>query len=383
MSQSTSTETAAKLKELAELIYEELKQGQNPYVDIPSRTLSNVMFDPVERLIKLKNRKIRRSYFNAGQAKRFMQTVLVIDAHHNLLTEGQRELSIRQIYYTLKRTIDDGSGSKKLENTFDEQGETDTLIEDIEVAIDVLREDLNVIATPTGVITGNMIVTSIDKDGEEFRKDLTQQGTEGASVPANVRPDTYLLENNGAEFILVIEKFAVFNLLSQDKFWKSNNCILLTGKGQPSRAERRLLRRMVNEFEIPAYVFTDMDPWGYYIYSVYKQGSINLAHFSHKAGVPDARYIGLETRDIDNFDIPATSFIDLNDKDRTRIKELQHYDWFKSEPWQDELGRMLDRGIKVEQDALVAKNLAFTSKQYLPEKIKQVADAVADGRPTL
>ena len=32
----------------------------------------------------------------------------------------------------------------------------------------------------------------------------------------------------------------------------------------------------------------DNDPWGYYIYSVIKQGSINLAFESQRMAIPDA-----------------------------------------------------------------------------------------------
>ena len=35
------------------------------------------------------------------------------------------------------------------------------------------------------------------------------------------------------------------------------------------------------------YVLVDNDPWGFYIYSVMKQGSINLAYESMRMAVPD------------------------------------------------------------------------------------------------
>ena len=38
----------------------------------------------------------------------------------------------------------------------------------------------------------------------------------------------------------------------------------------------------------------DNDPWGYYIYSVLKQGSINLAFESQRMAIPEAKYLGLE-----------------------------------------------------------------------------------------
>jgi DNA topoisomerase-6 subunit A len=66
------------------------------------------------------------------------------------------------------------------------------------------------------------------------------------------------------------------NRLSEDKFWRRYNCVLLTANGQLPRGVRRLARCLREEYKIRVYVFVDNDPWGYYIYSVVKQGSINL-----------------------------------------------------------------------------------------------------------
>jgi hypothetical protein len=38
-----------------------------------------------------------------------------------------------------------------------------------------------------------------------------------------------------AKFVLVVEKFAVWNVLNQMRFWEKHKCILLTGKGQGER----------------------------------------------------------------------------------------------------------------------------------------------------
>jgi DNA topoisomerase-6 subunit A len=52
----------------------------------------------------------------------------------------------------------------------------------------------------------------------------------------------------------------------------------------------------------------DNDPWGYYIYSVMKQGSINLAFESTRMAVPAARFIGMSSYDAERFDIPSRTF---------------------------------------------------------------------------
>ncbi len=208
----------------------DIDDGKNPSVDITMRTLSNVYFDEKTGLIRLGDDKQKRFYFNLGQAKKFLQTMLIAKQIKLLLEQDKPALSIRQLFYTLKHEIP-GAG----ENTFDLQEESDPIIEDVELITDSLREELNLIATPNGVLAGPMIVE--DKTGDVL--DYTRMGSAGGAVPPIVEDDYFHIKEMSADYILVVEKYAVWNLLNQEKYWKKNNCLLLTGKGQPARAERQ------------------------------------------------------------------------------------------------------------------------------------------------
>src|SRR5947208_2040557 len=83
--------------------------------------------------------------------------------------------------------------------------------------------------------------------------------------PSIVEDPGFSVKKCTADFILLIEKSTQFNRLSEDKFWKKHNCVLITGNGQPPRGVRRLCRRIHDEFKKPVYVLVDNDPWGYYI----------------------------------------------------------------------------------------------------------------------
>jgi len=351
-----------RLKKLGEEINKKVEQLENPKMTIPTRTLSNAYFDKKERLIKLGDKRQTRTFFNVGQAKKFMQTMLVASQIKKLLEQNKPAISTRQLYYILKHSIE---GTK--ENTFDDQKtESDPVIEDVEVSLDVLREQLGLEATPDGVIAGPLKYEDLKT---EDVIDCSKMGSAGAAIPPNTESHVVKFKSCEAKYILVVEKFAVWNLLNQSRYWKKNNCILMTGKGQASRSARRLLARMSKELKLPVYIFCDNDAYGYYIYSVYKQGSINLAFFSEKAGCPDAKFIGLKVADIKKFDLKKSNWIKLNDLDFKRIKEIQGYEWFKSKEWQAELKAMKDFGYKVESDALVSKSIEFISDTYLPSVI--------------
>ena len=220
------------------------------------------------------------------------------------------------------------------------------------------------------IVAKQMGAHGADAAQKAARGTMKAMGAAGGAIPASVEPENFKFKKCTAEYILVVEKYAVWNLLNQQRYWEKNNCILMTGKGQPARAERRLLARFERELKIPIYIFADLDVYGYYIYSVYKQGSINLAFFSEKAAAPSAKYLGFMVDDYAKFKLPKTALIKMNEDDLKRIKEVKAYDWFKSKEWQEELAKLEKFGYTVESDALVAKSVKFTADTYLPTKIK-------------
>ncbi|MFH2010159.1 MAG: DNA topoisomerase IV subunit A [bacterium] len=355
-----SAETLSKLVALAESVVAQAEQGENPGVDIPIRALSNVSFNEKKSIIEMGDRTQTRSLFNVNMAKRFAQTFLVASACKELLDAG-KTTSIRDLYYMTKHTI-----GKTSENTFDSQTESDPIIEDLEVAISTLREELHLFASNRGSMVGEL--TLVDS-GDTI--DARRQGSGGWAVPSIVEEEVVQFRKCDAKFILLVEKDAVWRRLNEDKFWRKHKCILIQSQGQPARGVRRLIRRMTEELKLPLYVLVDNDPWGLYIYSVVKQGSINLAYESVRMAVPKARFLGLSSYDRERYDLPDGSTIMLNRKDEERAKQMLKYAWFKERRWQRELKKMLDSKVKMEIEALSRKGISFISEEYLPRKIKE------------
>ncbi len=351
-------EIIKKLEKEAEKIVEMAKSKKNPKISIPLRGLSNVYFDQKEKIIKLGDKYQTRTFFNIGQAKKFMQTFLVANACKEIIETG-KTTSIRDLYYMTKHTIGETN-----ENSFDEQNESDTVIEDIEVSFDALREELHLFASSKGAIVGD--ITIVDS-GDEI--DCRKQGSGGHAIPSICEPNVIQLKECEAKFVLFIEKDAIWRRFNEDKFWKKHKCIIIHGQGVPPRGVRRLLRRMTDELKLPLYVLVDADPWGLYIYSVIKQGSINLAYESVRMAVPSARFIGLSAMDHEKYKLPKEVIIRLNEEDKRRIKEILKYPWFQKPAWQKELQYMMDKNVKLELEALSRKHISFITETYLPEKI--------------
>jgi DNA topoisomerase-6 subunit A len=349
-----------KLVGVADIVITAAERSKDPTLAIPVRSLANINFNAQRGIIELGKRKQARNFFNVGMAKKFMQTVLVADA----LAELQRAdltTSLREIYYRTKHTM---QGSH--ENTFDGQNESDPLIEDLEVALAALREELHVRAENAGSVVGPLVLVD---DGDVVN--CARLGKGGYSVPSIVEPEYIQIRQCTADFVLLVEKGTQWNRLSEDKFWRRYNCVLLTGNGQPPRGVRRLARRLHQEYKLPVYVLVDNDPWGYYIYSVVKQGSINLAFESERMAIPKAKFIGFSSADPERYGLPRNVGIKLNDKDINRAKELMKYKWFQKKEWQNEIKGMLSSGLKFELDALANKDFQYLTKTYLPRKLKE------------
>jgi len=161
----------------------------------------------------------------------------------------------------------------------------------------------------------------------------------------------------------------MYGRLIEEKFPKQNRAILIGTGGQAARGTRRLIHRLHYEFNLPVIVFTDGDPYGWYIYSVIKSGSMALAAHSKFMAVPDAKYIGMTLTDVETYGLQNVTE-KMKDGDIKRAKELMSYDWFKSKDWQKEIKLALEKKIRIEQQALANKSLDFVARKYLPEKIK-------------
>ena len=358
--QGRDIETMGKLQRLASAVAEVAKKRRDPYLEVPSRSLSNSNYNQRKRLIEMGGKTNRRELFNLNQARAYMQTILVGSGCSRLIRQG-KSTSIRGMYYMLKHNIE---GTK--ENTFEDQSESDTIIEDLEVITGAMREELHLYAEPRGNLAGPLVV--ID-GGNEL--DASKMGAAGYPIPSIVEPDRVKFKRCDAKFILHVEKGTVWQRFNEDKFWQKHKCIVSHGAGQPARGVRRMLYRLHTEYKLPVYCLLDNDPWGYYIYSVIKQGSINLAFESMRMAIPDAKFIGLRSSDYERCGLKQDVKIKLDDKDKKRAKQIASYPWFSEKKhWQAEIKQMLTNDFKLEVEALISRDISYVTEKYVPERLR-------------
>ncbi len=226
---------------------------------------------------------------------------------------------------------------------------------------------MHLFAEKWGDLVGDIVL--VDR-GDEI--DCARMGSGGYGIPSIVEPETIQIKKCTAKFILHVEKGTVWQRFNEDKFWKKHNCLLTHGKGQPPRGVRRLLNRLHNELNLPVYCLLDNDPWGYYIYSVIKQGSINLAYESKRMAIPDAKFLGLRSIDFERCELSPSVKINLNAVDIKRARQIAEYPWFAAKKaWQKEIEKMLQNGFKLEVESLISKDVSYVTEVYTPERLAE------------
>jgi len=341
-------------------IHGEVKKGHKPSMKFPIRSLSNVAYDPKDGYFQLLGHVSERT-LSVNTVKTFAQSVRMM-AESKKLIETNDIASKREMYYVAKSWN---------ECRFDEQVESDTVMDDIEAMFETNREQLRFIpAEHGGQVAGRLTV--IDRDPstkKSIRIDCAAQGSGAWSVPANVE---HLKFETKAKFVLVVETAALFNRLTHHAYWKKTNCVLVAMGGVPTRACRRFLRRLSDSKRIPVYVFTDGDPYGYTnIYRTLKVGSGNAAHINEFFCVPKARFLGVTPQDIIDFDLKNATH-PLQKVDIKRAKDALRNDPFVKHhrPWQKAFRQMLKMGVRVEQQAFAKHGLNFVIDKYLPRKLR-------------
>ncbi len=345
------------IKEAATKIYDNIKQKQKAELSAPIRSLNNVVYNVNPGFFELKGQTKKRT-LTANTVKSFAQTLRLMSLSKQLI-ESEDIATKREAYYVSKNWD---------EARFKEQTESDSVMDDIEAMFQVNREQLGFIADEHGgSVAGQLIV--IDKDtntGEELRIDCTKFGSGSYSIPSDVE---HLQFKTDAKAVIAIETNGMFERLNKHSFWKKQNCILVSMGGVPTRACRRFIRRLSDDANIPVYVFTDGDFYGYFnIYRTLKVGSGNAAHINEFFCVPKAKFLGITPQDIIDYKLPTHP---MKEVDMKRGRDALKNDPFvkSHKEWQEAIKQQSKLGKRAEQQALAKHGLNFVVSDYLPEKL--------------
>jgi len=352
--------TVKAITDVASGISKKIDNLTKPEVTFPVRSLGNVRYSPKVGYFEIgKDKSVRTLTVNT--AKTFAQTLKMMSLSKELV-ETNDFATKRDAYYQSKNWG---------EAHFDEQSESDTVMDDIEAMFSihkVSREQLRYIPDEHGgAVAGELIVYDTDlESGKTEKIDCTRFGSGAYSIPSLVEHLTF---ETRAKFILCIETGGMFQRLQSHKFWKKSRCILVSMAGVPTRATRRFVRRLADQCKLPVYAFVDCDPYGISnIYRTLKVGSGNAAHINRFFCVPQARFLGVTPQDIVQYELPTHP---LKEVDVKRARDaLKNDPFFKShKPWTKAMSDLLKMGVRAEQQSLARWGLNYVIDEYLPQKL--------------
>jgi DNA topoisomerase-6 subunit A len=344
--------------DLATGVYNRILKKRQPQLEAPLRSLTNVKYDDKVGYFELVG-KLKTRTLTAASVKSFAQTLLMMNESKKLVEQDDIATK-REMYYISKNW-----GAAR----FNEQPESDTIMDDVEAMMMVNREQMGFIPEEKGgEVAGKLTVLDVDPEtGKELKIDCTKFGSGAYSIPISVE---LLKFETKAKFVLAIETAGMFQRLVKHKFWQKSSCILVSMGGVPTRACRRFIRRLSEDKKLPVYAFTDCDFYGHMnIYRTLKVGSGNAAHINKYFCVPNAQFLGVTPQDIIDYKLPTHP---LKEVDIKRGKDALKNDPFvhHHKPWQEAIKQQLQMKVRAEQQALARWGLNFVIEKYLPQKLK-------------
>ncbi len=343
---------------IAEDLYEQLKEGKIPEIRIATRTKKNIEFNEESLVWSYGDRTSVRSAKTLKGAYMLLRMAYVMGFIKEQL-KLNKSSTLRELYY-----ISENWGLAK----FDEQADSDRLIEDLEILTSLQREHFNIRPEEDGAtIIGPIKIREETRRGVREIHCQDDVGEGGYQIPVNV--DKLEFVEWDAKFVIAIETGGMKDRLLENGFDEKFDAILVHLKGQPARSTRRLLKRLNTELNLPVVVFTDGDPWSYRIYASVAYGSIKSAHLSEYLATPSAKFVGIRPSDIVRYDLPSDK---LNEQDIKALHSLLSDPRFDSEFWRKEIKLQLDLGKKSEQQALAKYGLDFVTDVYLPERLTEL-----------
>ena len=340
------------LKKTGDEVYTDIENGQFPKFSVPSRSVSNIVYDKKLRQYILGANTSLRSSRNMSQLRSFTQ-LMWLAFFANRLVKEKKSSTLRDIYYS----------SQAFSVDFEDQPESDNIIVDLEAVLSRPREDLHIFPEERSSVFGDLTI------------EYTVPGYEGRRSNLSDHPDGYLigpslssaeLVDSSAELVIAIEKGGLFTRFVEEKVDKKFKAIIIDTAGQAPRATRYLLKRLHDEMGLPVVILTDGDVYGEHIAMVIKSGSANAAHL-RELTVPDAKWLGVWATDIEKYKLPT---IPMTETDIKRISDLQKDPRYQEGNWKKQLEVFKKIKRKAELEAFSKYGLTNITDKYLPEKLE-------------
>jgi DNA topoisomerase VI subunit A len=363
---------------LADQMLSDLEKSKRPVLEAVKTSLDNSFYNPKVGYLTPGDKMVRTE-LNVSSVQKLARVVFIMEILLNNLAIDAVNTK-RELYYICKGLIKGKSQLKPLD--FEDQDESDAIIDFIGDMLQVYREELNCFANERGgqTYSQQLVVTETLLDGTKATIDLSTLGT-AAFQPKNKPQALKLKAKKKIDFALVVESEGTAGTLQAMGFTKRNNCILMGAGGVPSNGVRGWCKLIQEELDVPIYFFGDLDAYTMQnIFRTLKAGSaaslIRNQHFS----APSVRFLGVLPEDVKKYDLP---YYKVKENDPTEARALKKAkDALEGDPFftdkknkdlADILRWLMKEKIRCEQQSLfsVDPKDPIMMEKILLEKIKR------------
>jgi DNA topoisomerase-6 subunit A len=316
-------------KRLCDTMLADLENAKRPVLEAIKCSLDNSFYNSNVGYLTPGDKRVRTE-LNVSSVQKLSRTVFMLEILLRNLGSGQVNTK-RELYYISKGMVKNEKELKVLD--FDDQIESDAIVDFISDMLEVYREELNCFANDRGgqTYSKELIVTETLANGKTATIDLGSLGT-APFQPKNKPQNLKLKARKKIEFGLIVESEGTANTLVANGFTERNRCIVIGAQGVPSNGVRGWAQLIQNELKIPLYFFGDLDAYTLQnIYRTLRAGSAASLIRNKDFSAPSVRFLGVLPEDVAKYDL---HFYSVNEKDQGEFRAIKKaQDALKNDPF--------------------------------------------------
>lgn len=329
----------AEAKILCDTMLGELERAKRPVLEAVKCSLDNSLYNPRVGYLTPGEKRVKTE-LNVSSVQKMARTIFMLEILLGNIKSGAVNTK-RELYYISKGLVRSNPNNKPLD--FDDQPESDAIIDFICELMEIYREEMNCFANDRGgqTYSKNLVVTETLPDGSKAVVDLSTLGTTPFQ-PKN-KPQQFRLKakKGKIDFCLVIESEGTANTLVANGMHIRHNCIIIGAQGVPSNGVRGWCKTIEDQLAVPMFFYGDLDAYTLQnIFRTLKAGSAASLVRNADFSAPDVKFLGVLPEDVEKYDLLCYPVSERDPVESRSLKKAK--DALENDPFfQDKRNRKL------------------------------------------
>jgi DNA topoisomerase-6 subunit A len=365
-------------KIIADQMLKDLEAGKRPVLEAVKCALDNSNYNAKVGYLTPGD-KVVRTELNVASVQKLARVVFMLEILLRNLDIAAINTK-RELYYMAKGLVKSNARLRALD--FEDQTDSDSIIDFIGDMLEVYREELNCFANDRGgqTYSQQLVVTETLADGEKATIDLSTLGT-SPFQPKNKPQSLKLKTKKKVDFCLVVESEGTANTLVSMGFTKRNPCIIMGAQGVPSNGVRGWCKLIQDQLKVPMFFWGDLDAYTMQnIFRTLKAGSAASLIRNSDFSAPDVKFLGVLPEDVKRWDLHCYKVKENDASEARSLKKakdaLQNDPFFqdkRNKRLADILHWLVKEKLRCEQQAYfsVNPNDPIMVEKIILEKIKK------------